>query len=140
MHFVSRSVPSTTLVCLSPSRFPFSVRTCKYQSEALSQSGALIEQPGVGYKVFLTTAAFFFKLPCPPSKHAGSDPEVFWLRPVMAITASVQPESGRLVHVPSDFPHSFQLRFSKEGTAHIVQNRPRSSLDGLVRVWPNASV
>ena len=27
-----------------------------------------------------------------PSKHAGSDPEAFWLRPVMAITASMQPE------------------------------------------------
>ena len=24
----------------------------------------------------------------PPSKHAGSDPEAFWLRPVMAVTAS----------------------------------------------------
>ena len=29
---------------------------------------------------------------------------------------------------------------SKEGRDHIVQNRPRSDLDGLVRVWPNASV
>ena len=34
----------------------------------------------------------------------------------------------------------FQLRFSKEGTDPIVQNRPRSDLDGLVRVWPNVSV
>ena len=57
----------------------------------------------------------------------------------MAITANVQPESGWIVYAGSDFPHSFQLRFSKEGIAHIVQNRPRSSLDGLVRVWPNAS-
>ena len=35
---------------------------------------------------------------------------------------------------------SFQLRFSKEGMGHIVQNRPGSDLDGLVRVWPNASI
>ena len=57
----------------------------------------------------------------------------------MAITASVQPESGRIVYAGSDFPHPFQLRFDKEGMDHIVQNRPRSDLDGLVRVWPNAS-
>ena len=73
------------------------------------------------------------------SKHAGSDPEVFRLRPVMANTASVQPESGRIVYAGSDFPHPFQLRFSKEGVDHLVQNRPGSDLDGLVRVWPNAS-
>ena len=77
-----------------------------------------------------------------PSKHAGSDPEAVWLRSVMAITASVQPESGRIVYAGSDFPHPFQLRFfflSKEGMSHIVQNRPGSDLRGLVRVWPNAS-
>ena len=72
------------------------------------------------------------------NKHSGCDPEVFWLRPVMAITASVQPESGRIVYAGSDFPHPFQLRFSKEGMDHIVQNRPGSDLDGLVRVWPKA--
>ena len=73
-----------------------------------------------------------------PSKHAGSDPEAFRLRPVMAITASVQPESGRIVYAGSDSPYPFQFRFSKEGMNHIVQNRPGSDLDGLVRVWPNA--
>ena len=58
----------------------------------------------------------------------------------MAITASVQPESGRIVYVGSDFPHPFQFRFvSKEGMSHTVQNRPGSDLDGLVRVWPNSS-
>ena len=45
--------------------------------------------------------------------------------------ASVQPES--------DFPHPFQLRFAKEGMDDTVQNRPKSDLDDLVRVWPNAS-
>ena len=46
------------------------------------------------------------------SKHAGSDPEAVWLRPVTAITASVQPQSGRIVYYArSDFPHPFQLRF-----------------------------
>ena len=56
-----------------------------------------------------------------PSKHAGSDPETFRLRPVMAITASVQPQSGRIVHAGSDFPQPFQFRFSKEGMDYIVQ-------------------
>ena len=85
-----------------------------------------------------------------PSKHAGSDPETFRLRPVMAITASVQTQSGRIVHAGSDFPQPFQFRFSKEGMDHIVQKqqqqktnnnnkKPESELDGLVRVWPNAS-
>ena len=58
----------------------------------------------------------------------------------MAITASVQPESGRIVYAGSDFLYRFQLRFSQEGMDHIVQNRPGSDLDGLVRVWPNTSV
>ena len=35
---------------------------------------------------------------------------------------------------------SFQLRFSKEGMDHIVQNRRGSDLDDLVRVWPNTSI
>ena len=50
-----------------------------------------------------------------PSKHAGSDPEAFWLWPVMTITASVQPASARMVYARSDFPHPFMFRFSKEG-------------------------
>ena len=33
----------------------------------------------------------------------------------MAITASMQPESGRIIYAGSDFPHIFQFRFSKEG-------------------------
>ena len=74
-----------------------------------------------------------------PSKHARSDLEAFWLRPVMAIMASRLPESGWIVYVGSNFPHSFQLHFSKEGMDHIVQNRPGSDLDGLVRVSPDAS-
>ena len=51
--------------------------------------------------------------------------------------ASVQPESGQIVYAGSDFPHPFQLHFSKEDMDHIVQNRPGSDLDGLVR--PNTS-
>ena len=57
----------------------------------------------------------------------------------MAITASVLPELGRIVYAGSDFPHPFLLRFSEEGMDHTVQNRSGSDLDGLVRVWPNAS-
>ena len=56
----------------------------------------------------------------------------------MAIAASVQPESARIVYAGSDFSHPFQLRFCKEGMDH-AQNRPGSDLDGLVRVWPNGS-
>ena len=46
------------------------------------------------------------------SKHAGSDPEAFWLRLALAITASVQqPESARIAYASSDFPHLFQFLF-----------------------------
>ena len=51
----------------------------------------------------------------------------------------MQPESGRIVYAESDFPHLFQLRFSKEGIDGIVQNRPGSDLNALVMVWPSAS-
>ena len=74
-----------------------------------------------------------------PSKHAGSDPEAFWLRPAMTITASVQPESARIVYTRSDFPHPFQFLFSKDGMDHTAQNRTGSDVDGLVSVWPNTS-
>jgi len=58
----------------------------------------------------------------------------------MVITASVQPESDRIVYDGSVFPHPFQFHFfSKEGVDHIVQNRPGSDVDGLVRICPNAS-
>ena len=57
----------------------------------------------------------------------------------MAITASVQPKSARIVYARSDLPHPFQFRFSRESMDHIVQNCPRSDLDGPVRVWPNTT-
>ena len=41
--------------------------------------------------------------------HARSHLEAFWLQPVVAITASVQPGSGQIVYARSDFPHPFQL-------------------------------
>ena len=44
-----------------------------------------------------------------PSKHAESDPEAFLLRTVMAVTASVQPGSDRIVYAGYDSPHPFQL-------------------------------
>ena len=46
-----------------------------------------------------------------PSKHAGSDLDVFWLWPIMTIMTSVQPESGWIIY----------------------------GLDGPVSVWPNTS-
>ena len=57
-----------------------------------------------------------------PSKYARSDPEAFWLWPIMAIMASVRPKLGQLVYAGSDFPHLFRLCSSKEGMDHIVQN------------------
>ena len=73
------------------------------------------------------------------SKHAGSDSETYWLRPVVAITANGQPESGRKLYAGSDFPRPIWFRFSQEGPDHIVQNRSGSDLDGLVRFGANAS-
>ena len=51
----------------------------------------------------------------------------------MAVTDNVQPKSGRIVYAVSDFLHPFQFHFSKEGMDRIVQNRPGSDLDGLVK-------
>ena len=51
----------------------------------------------------------------------------------------MQPESGRIIYAGSDVPQPFQIHFFKEGVNHMMQNRPGSELDGLVRVWPNAS-
>ena len=63
-----------------------------------------------------------YKLEAGPSKHAGSESEAFWLRPVMAITAIVQSESGRIIYnyAGSDFPHPTRFRSSKEGPDRIV--------------------
>ena len=100
-----------------------------------------------------------------PSKHAGSNPEVFWLRPVMTIAASVQPESCRIVYAGSDFSHPFQLHFfiffSKKAWIILCKNDPdqkwmawsgfvqthlvgsklvcRNHLADCVRFWPNGS-
>ena len=38
-----------------------------------------------------------------------------------------------------DFLHPIQFSSSGKGPDHIVQNQPRSDLDGLVLFWPNAS-
>ena len=58
----------------------------------------------------------------------------------MAITASVQPESGRIVYMPDPTSRiSFSSVVFKDGMDHVAQNRPGSNLGGLVRVWPNAS-
>ena len=57
----------------------------------------------------------------------------------MAITASMQPESGQIVYARSDFPHLIRFLSSKEGPDHIVQNQSGSDLDYLVRFWPIAS-
>ena len=46
-----------------------------------------------------------------PAKRDGSHSEAFWFEPVRAITASVQPDSGRRVNAGSDFPHPFEFLF-----------------------------
>ena len=56
-----------------------------------------------------------------PSKQAGSDPEAFWLRPVMG---SIQPELGQIVYAGSDFTHPFQLRFSKKAWITLCKTDP----------------
>ena len=84
-------------------------------------------------------------MPDPVRKRFGYG-QLWPLRPVMAITASVQPESGRIVYAGSDFPHPFPFYFSKEGMDHIAQNRPGSDLDGwwgfgqIHLVWNQAGV
>ena len=75
-------------------------------------------------------------MPDPIRKRFGCG-QLWPLRPVMAITASLQPESGRIVYARSDFPHPIQFRLSKKGMDHIEQNRHGSDMNGLVRVWPN---
>ena len=51
--------------------------------------------------------------------------------------ANVQPQLGRIVYAGSDSPiHSGPI--FKKRPNHIVQTRPGSDLDGLVRFWPNA--
>ena len=63
----------------------------------------------------------------------------FWLRPVMPITASVQPESGRTVYTGSDFLHPIRFRSCKASPDHIAQNRSGSDPGDLVKFWPNGS-
>ena len=46
---------------------------------------------------------------CGPSKHAGSDPEAFWLRPVVAVTASVHCQNRAGSHMPDS---TYRIRFS----------------------------
>ena len=52
---------------------------------------------------------------------------------------SAQQTLGQVAYAGSDFLHPMQVCSSREGQDHIVQNRPGSDLDGLVRFWPNAS-
>ena len=78
---------------------------------------------------------------CLPSKHAGSDPEAFWLRPVMAIMASVDPESGRIVklcriRLPASVSAPFFQR--KRGSCCAKPTRIRSGWPGqglATRIW-----
>ena len=75
-----------------------------------------------------------------PSKHAGSDSEAFWLRPVMAITASVLPESGRIVNMPDPTPRiRFSSVFPKKTWIILCKTDPDPmwmALPGLGRMHP----
>ena len=57
----------------------------------------------------------------------------------MVITVSVQADSDRIIYAGPDFLCLLWFCSFKEGLDHIVQKRPRSDLDGLVRVLPNTS-
>ena len=61
-----------------------------------------------------------FEVLCMSNKDAGSDSEAFRLQPVKAITASVQPESGRIVYAGSDFLHPIRFRFVLAKRARII--------------------
>ena len=57
----------------------------------------------------------------------------------MVITVSVQAGSDQIIYARPDFLCLLWFCSSKEGLDHIVQNGPRFDLDGLVKIWPNAS-
>ena len=57
----------------------------------------------------------------------------------MAVMASEQLESSRIVYGWSNFLHPIWFCSSKEGQYHIVKNWSRSNLDGRVRFWANTS-
>ena len=65
------------------------------------------------------------------NSNAGYDSEAFWLGPYMAITVSMQPESGCTLYARSDFLHPVRFHFSKEGPGG--KKIKKSNLDGLVR-------
>ena len=70
---------------------------------------------------------------CLPSKRTRSDPEAFRNQTVLAVKTSVQPEC--LIRIPaSDSVSVFPKAWIK-----LLQNRPGSDQDVLVRVWPNTS-
>ena len=79
-----------------------------------------------------------------PSKHAGSNPEAFWLRPVMAIMASVQPESGRSIsriRLPASVSAPFFQR--RRGSHCAKSTRIRSGWPGqglATRIWSGSKL
>ena len=57
-----------------------------------------------------------------PSKHAGSNLEAFRLQPVIAITASMQPEFDRIVYAGSHFlPSKLVLFFQRRPRSHYAE-------------------
>ena len=88
---------------------------------------------------------------CVPYTQVGSNSEVFWLWPVMVITASMPPELGRVRLPTSDLVLFFQGRrgsccaeltwiwsgWPGQLLAKHPWNWPGSDLDGLVSCWPN---
>ena len=68
-----------------------------------------------------------------PGKHARSGSEAFWLQPVMAIMASTQPESGRIMYMPD--PTScirFSFILAKKAQATLCKIGPDLIWSG----WP----
>ena len=66
-----------------------------------------------------------------PSKHAWSDQEAFWLWPRMAITASVHPESGRVVYADPTSRIRFSSVFPKKAWIILC----KTDLDPIRMAW-----
>ena len=68
-----------------------------------------------------------------PSKHAGSNLEVFGCGQLWPLRPACSKNRTRY-NAGSNFPHPIWFCSSKEGLDHIVQNWPGSNLDGPSQV------
>ena len=81
------------------------------------------------------------------SKHARSNSKAFWLQPVMAIMASMQPESGQIIlYARSNIPHPIGSVLAKKALVILCKISPdpirkaRSGFGQTHLVWKQSSV